>query len=51
MPAAAKMKAMKFGSFSLPFLRLLATRYKQAEKKDTDTMTMKFLLHKDKEEK
>ena len=25
--------------------------YKQAEKKDTDTMTMKFLLHKDKEEK
>jgi len=25
-------------------------RYKQAEKKDNDTMTMKFLLHKDKEE-
>lgn len=27
---------------------LLANRYKQAEKKDTDTTTMKFLLHKDK---
>ena len=26
-------------------------RYKQAEKKDNDTMTMKFLLHKDKKEK
>ena len=26
-----------------------AKRYKQAEKKDNDTMTMKFLLHKDKE--
>jgi len=26
-----------------------AIRYKQAEKKDNDTMTMKFLLHKDKE--
>ena len=25
-------------------------RYKQAEKKDNDTMKMKFLLHKDKEE-
>ena len=28
-----------------------AVRYKQAEKKDNDTMTMRFLLHKDKEEK
>jgi len=26
-----------------------ANRYKQAEKKDNDTMKMKFLLHKDKE--
>jgi hypothetical protein len=26
MPAAAKMKAMKFNTFALPFLRLLATR-------------------------
>jgi hypothetical protein len=26
-------------------------RYKQAEKKDNDTMTMKFMQHKDKEEK
>lgn len=25
--------------------------YKQAEKKDNDTITMKFLLHKDNEEK
>jgi hypothetical protein len=25
-PAAAKMKPMKFDSFTLPFLRLLATR-------------------------
>jgi len=33
-----------------PPLRQAAKRYKQAEKKDTDTMTMKFLLHKDKEE-
>jgi len=33
-----------------PPLRQAANRYKQAEKKDTDTMTMKFLLHKDKEE-
>ena len=30
---------------------LILDRYKQAEKKDNDTMTMKFLLHKDKEEK
>ena len=34
-----------------PPLRQAANRYKQAEKKDIDTMTMKFLLHKDKEEK
>jgi len=27
---------------------IAANRYKQAEKKDNDTMTMKFLLHKDK---
>jgi hypothetical protein len=27
MPAAAKMKAMKINSLTLPFLRLLATRY------------------------
>ncbi len=29
MPAAAKMNALKFNSFILPFLRLLARRYKQ----------------------
>ena len=34
-----------------PLLFIAATRYKQAEKKDYDTRTMKFLLHKDKEEK
>jgi len=33
MPAAAKMKPMKINSFTLPFLRLLATRYAQAEKR------------------
>ena len=32
-------------------LLLAADRYKQAEEKTDDTMTMKFLLHKDKEEK
>jgi len=32
-------------------LNMHGSRYKQAEKKDNDTMTMKFLLHKDKEEK
>ncbi len=30
---------------------LARNRYKQAEKKNNDTMKMKFLLHKDKEEK
>jgi hypothetical protein len=30
---------------------LARERYKQAEKKTNDTMTKKFLLHKDKEEK
>jgi hypothetical protein len=33
-----------------PPLRQAAKRYKQAEKKDNDRMTMKFLLQKDKEE-
>jgi hypothetical protein len=31
-----------------PPLRQAPNRYKQAEKKDNDTMKMKFLLHKDK---
>jgi hypothetical protein len=31
MPANAKMKPMKFNSFNLPFLRLLATRYAQGK--------------------
>ena len=30
-------------------MRILQS-YKQAEKKDNDTMTMKFLLHKDRKE-
>ena len=30
---------------------LILDRYKQAEEKNNDSMTMKFLLHKDKEEK
>ena len=33
-----------------PAHRKSAKRYKQAEKKDNDTMSMKFLLHKVKEE-
>jgi len=32
-------------------LTIFAYRYKQAEKKDNDRITMKFLLHNDKEEK
>jgi hypothetical protein len=30
---------------------IAAKRYKQAEEKDNETMIMKLLLHKDKEEK
>jgi len=43
MPAAAKMKLMKINSFTLPFLRLLATRYQQGEEKTaTQKMTVKM---------
>lgn len=34
-----------------PHLQQAFKRYKQAEKKDNDTMTMKFLLHKDNKRK
>jgi hypothetical protein len=35
-------------SFEIGNKNIPPIRYKQAEEKDNDTMTMKFLLHKDK---
>jgi hypothetical protein len=35
-PAAAKMKPMKFDSFTLPFLRLLAGVVRKAERQDSE---------------
>ena len=49
----ASIKVRASGQCIAPKTRttLILDRYKQAEEKNNDSMTMKFLLHKDKEEK
>jgi hypothetical protein len=42
-PAAAKMKPMKFDSFTLPFLRLLATRYRPIKKNQKKSTKVVYL--------
>jgi hypothetical protein len=42
MPAAAKKKTMGEKPFALPFLRLLATRYAQAEKSTCKKLLFKY---------